>query len=1127
MIADSKQRREAVTTSGHAFVWASAGTGKTHTLTLRALFLLLTAPFDPRAKGTDCALLYRADQRRDRLRSARAVIRRFVLTTFTRKAAAEMQTRLYEYLDLLAGAANFDGLRKKVAKLNAGHGDEQFIEVVECARKQAGDFNALRAGAEALAELATELPVCTLHSFAAALLRRHPIAAGIPPTAQFAEEDKATSPDVTGQAIERWWQHVLADDALRTELSHLSETVTIEQMGNWLEAVCEHPWIAQEMSFPTPDDRTIQEIRAACDALITHPNASRLQDVQDLRAVLTAVPFSWGKFCRVIHEKRAKLFLDRLSQDKAKNLQIAIRELPANHRRYFESVTAIYPHILAKCLADEHSESWARWQQFVGKFADWADGAAVRELGIVTFDEMVRLAAKLLRTDEAARQEERTRLWAILVDEFQDTDPAQLELLELLLRRDSPTDHRLMGFFVGDAKQSIYRFRGADLPAIKSFVDRHPKIVRIPKAEVRQFQLTASFRSQPAITEFVNAFFEKCVRLPNYGSEKLNPVRAEAGPIPEWRLLKPDAVSQSAPAQREFAAWETVRLIEAHKSSAGNGDGAYSDIIVLARTHTEMNALLPVLESAGIPVVSSGAQTFYRQPEVLDVLNLLIALHNPHDSLAVGALLRSPLFGLSDEQIYGSLQEMRPAELFHGSRPLPASLPAESRPRIVTARTLARDRTELPLAEWLRRVRQFVPAGVYALQDVEGRAVVRIENVLSAYHSVVELGATASLAWLLEQRARADRGDDFDSDLGEDVSVTDESMAAVRVMTIHKSKGLQGRYVIVYGWQTTLDKRTPVPPRNRKPLCLTDDSGNTVRGYQLDWGPVTIISPSYRQAELLNQQLEGEEAKRLAYVAATRAKDRLVLLSPHTDELADGPLAEVRRTVDAGESSAVAVDATLLVTLVESCTRERRRPESALHIGNESAYRKTWQQRAAALAEKPEPLLHRPSQPEHADEEDEVELADYVQRKIEEARAVSMQGGTLSHRYLEQYLTDVEFDEGKLDALMEDDVDAAAVEKAKAALRGFFGSAQHKRATTAKILGREMPIYLTISNDAWSGVIDLVFEEDDSVIGVDYKLMKKPSTLTLEYQQQQRVYTEALRRLFPERKVTFEFWWLA
>ena len=205
-IPDAKQRREAVLTDGHAFVWASAGTGKTHTLTLRALYLLLTAPFDRRAKGTECAQLYSGASRAERLRAARAVLRRYVLTTFTRKAAAEMQTRLYSYLDAVASADSLAALGECFPK------DAQLIEVVEAAVEKMGSggdrFSRLRSGAEALGELATELPVCTLHSFAMTILQRHPVAAGIPPNAQFAEEDDTTTANVAVQVVDRWWQKV-------------------------------------------------------------------------------------------------------------------------------------------------------------------------------------------------------------------------------------------------------------------------------------------------------------------------------------------------------------------------------------------------------------------------------------------------------------------------------------------------------------------------------------------------------------------------------------------------------------------------------------------------------------------------------------------------------------------------------------------------------------------------------------------------------------------------------------------------------------------------------------------------------------------------------------------------------
>jgi ATP-dependent exoDNAse (exonuclease V) beta subunit len=405
--------------------------------------------------------------------------------------------------------------------------------------------------------------------------------------------------------------------------------------------------------------------------------------------------------------------------------------------------------------------------------------------------------------------------------------------------------------------------------------------------------------------------------------------------------------------------------------------------------------------------------------------------------------------------------------------------------------------------------------------------VERVNNVLSAYRSAVELGAIAPLAWLLEQRARADRGDDFDADLGKDVSVTDESMAAVRAMTIHKAKGLQGKYVIVYGWQTTLDKRTPERPRRKEPLCLTDHSGKVVRGYQLDWGPLTIISPLYPRAYALNQELEAEEAKRLAYVAATRATDRLVLLSPNMEEVTDGLLAEVKPAIDAGAWSATAVNATLNVLLADSRKGESHHRDSSLGIANPDVYRKTWQQRTAALGQQPLALLHRPSKAERDEEEDEVEVADYIRRSIREAREISRQAGTLVHSYLERHLTDAEFDEARLGPLIGDDVSESGSEKAKAALREFFRSPNHRRAAAATILGREMPVYLTAFDKAWGGVIDLVIEENGAIIGVDYKVMEKPPVLSVEHEQQQRIYSEALVRPFPGRTVHFEFWWLA
>ncbi len=1126
MIPDARQRREAVLTSGHAFVWASAGTGKTHTLTLRALYLLLTAPFDSRAQRTECRLLYGGASRAERLRAARAVLRRFVLTTFTRKAAAEMQTRLYGYLDALASAASLTALRERFPN------DRQLREVVEATLGRLGGgepFSRLQAGAEALGELATELRVCTLHSFAASLLQRHSIAAGIPPLAQFAEEDDPTLMNVGSQVVERWWQKVLAEPELLQDLEALIPILPQEDMREWFEAIYQHRRIADEMDFPAPDNHAIHALLAASRQLAQElagapSRATRvIQAGRELQAILASISngqaFAWRDFCGYLERQSEVLFSSKRSQA----VQKAIAALGAGSR-FYEDDGLIYELALQKCLAEEYPEDWARWRRLAGRFAKWAEDAAVRELGVVTFDDMVRLAARLLRENDAVRREEREQLWAILVDEFQDTDPLQLDLLESLLRR-QPGDPELMGFFVGDLKQSIYRFRGADLPAIRGFVSRYSQVVQ--STEVGEFQLTANFRSRPPITKFVNYFFERCVPLPNYPNERLEPVRKGATPMPEWRRLALAQQRGAVGARLESAGRETVRLIAEHHDQSGQDDAAYRDIIVLVSTHDELDMLLPLLEKAGIPAVSGGARTFCQQPEVLDVLNLLIAAQNPLDTLATGALLRSPLFGLSDVQIYGLLARLEPGEIFHGDAALPADLPAPARGRIEQLRRLVRERPGTALAMWLSQLREFIPMGLYAQQNIEGRGVARIDQVLAAFRRAVELGSLPPISWLLEQRDRA--RDRFDAKPGEDVSVTDESTAAVRVLTIHKAKGLQGKYVIVLGWQKALDKLKP----REESSChfqLTDADGHTVGGFKLPWGRLEVVSTDYRKAQKLNQQYEAEEAQRLLYVAATRAEDRLVLLSPHCQAIPQGQLAEIPSPLQQDGGAGEACGGTLEVIVTLPPEPIQRPSGSAVRLRSPDAYAQLWRARLERAAGEAEPLLHQPSRLEPVEAEDKADLPDYVREKIDMASARAMELGTVVHRYLERHLQEPGYDAAKLEAVVSEINGGVSfpetIEKARVVLTDFYGGALHQRACRGRIEAREAPVFASWEGKAWSGVIDLVLREGDAVIGVDYKVMKMPKQLPAEYEQQRRVYQEVLRRLFPGQPVSFEFWWL-
>jgi ATP-dependent exoDNAse (exonuclease V) beta subunit len=142
-----------------------------------------------------------------------------------------------------------------------------------------------------------------------------------------------------------------------------------------------------------------------------------------------------------------------------------------------------------------------------------------------------------------------------------------------------------------------------------------------------------------------------------------------------------------------------------------------------------------------------------------------------------------------------------------------------------------------------------------------------------------------------------------------------------------------------------------------------------------------------------------------------------------------------------------------------------------------------------------------------------------------------MEAGTLVHRYLERHLTDNVFDDSKLAQIIAELSPglpfATAIERAIGVLSGFYRGGHHERARRARIEAREAPVFLSWEGRVWSGVIDLVLNEGGTVIGVDYKITKRPKQLPPEYEQQQSVYTEALRRVFPRRQVSFEFWWLS
>ncbi len=1149
-LPDADARRRAILTQSHAFVWAGAGTGKTHTLTLRALYLLINAPF-PSSQNSSLIDLYRSADREKRLRAARRIVRSLVLTTFTRKAAAEMQTRLYGYLERLTCLPDDwsidDPLLKEVVfTAKAG---------LEASRLDA-PHQRLRRGAATLAELAADLQVSTLHSFAASILRRHPLLAGIPPQARFAREDESDLAGLAAQLVERWWtREAFSDPEIEAELRQVLSVMPIEQITCWLEAAVDHPWIAQQGEGGREKgeeiQRELEKALGACQRLIKAVGRSGRKGASSV----------WKEFAEIVEQAQAgqagsllglSRFLGRhprlfMEGDPYSSLRTALPELNEQERFYFQRSSNLDRSLVQAVLTTELAVPWQAWRSVLRRFGKWIGGAAVRELNLVTFDDMIRLAVNLLENHSQARSRERGRLRALLVDEFQDTDPDQLRLIAALLKRAGPDDHQILGFFVGDLKQSIYRFRGTDLGAIQRFYRQYAGLTALD-AQPESYQLTTCFRSLPQVVEFLNHFFRHEVPLAN-AKEKLTAFReasqsSAALAVPQWFLVQEkEAQPLSAARERQLLAWEAVRSVQRLRKEGVS----LSRILILVRKERELNPLLEALDQAGIPAVSSGARTFYRHPEVLDLINLLIACHHPGDRLAAAAVLRSPIVDLDDRMIGQFLPAIRDGSLFHSRSALPKGLAEGTRRRIEKVRRLVDQRRRMDSLSWLNQVRQALPQSAYVRpHDREGRSLVRTDRLISRYLTVVDgQSPQPPLVWLIEQRRRADRGDNFDADLGEDVSAASESVEAVKVLTVHKAKGLENKVVIVYGWQTVLEDMMGEFPGGRIPqlLDIQGTRGEPVREFRLPFGQMHIESKNFQSGLQEEKENNRREAMRLAYVAATRAKDRLELLSAHPLRRPLPAALQQLLKDAAGQLQRQQQDQTFLACgqrlqfrrCVPSPPDQQAVSQPALAFDAEG-YLSVWQAREESV-KAPSRLWRSPTDSEHPSEEEwlPADGNDFIEVPATEQGTSDRETGVLVHRYLELHLGEPNFRPERLELLITgDDLPSDVRGRASRVLERFYsglscdseGRPYRNRLLQCRIVARELPVYLQIKGNPWYGVIDLVLESEEGILGVDYKSTSLRRPLPAPYARQRQIYRRALRRLYPDRKVSFEFWWL-
>ena len=510
-------------------------------------------------------------------------------------------------------------------------------------------------------------------------------------------------------------------------------------------------------------------------------------------------------------------------------------------------------------------------------------------------DELLRRGRDLLR-DPAVRARVAGCLRLLMVDEFQDTDPVQAEVVAALTTTVGGEDSGKL-FLVGDAKQSIYRFRGADPTVFGKVRGSLPQDAQLP--------LTANFRSRPEILRFINATFRDA--LPDY--EPLDPPPAHlAGAAPATRpcveFLFPavppveGAAAKADDLRETEAAWIAARvrqLVDSRepcvrrpaREGGGERPAEPGDVCLLFRSLSNVRPYEEELRKQGLDYYLVGGKAFFTQQEVHDLIHLLLWLDDPDDTLSLAGVLRSPLCGLSDDTLFALAEAGRDApdlpRLAAGVLlDLPVRLDEMQAERLAHARSalreLAAGRDRLSPADLLDRAvaRTGYDAAVLA-EPLGDRKLANLRKLQAMARRESAGGGPGLRGFVGRLRESVEK------EVAEELAATRaEAANVVRLMTTHKAKGLEFPVVIV----CDCDRRE----RNDAAPVVVDPH---LGPYAPPPKQIPRDDLEDRYGELLKAreaEASAAEERRVFYVAATRAADRLILsgaraVDPKTGEL--------------------------------------------------------------------------------------------------------------------------------------------------------------------------------------------------------------------------------------------------
>lgn len=502
--------------------------------------------------------------------------------------------------------------------------------------------------------------------------------------------------------------------------------------------------------------------------------------------------------------------------------------------------------------------------------------AAKASRNVLDFDAMIQRARDVLRENAAVRARVAGSLRHVLMDEFQDTDAVQLEIALYLHAEPGGPDF----FFVGDPKQSIYNFRGAE---VEIFGEQRGRALE-------QVALQANFRTVPGVVGFVNAMFASTRMLQAVGAyapmQVGRDVPLREAPHPHVEVLRmasrnDDGTKRSAEVGRRIEAQRIAARIAqlcaadgpavVHDEASDTWRPArFGDIALLFRSTSSLYVYEEALREAGIDFVATAGSGFYRRQEVLDVVNALRVVVSPQDTAALAAFLRGPLGRMSDLGLSWLAESGGLTQAFASAGAPDARLGADDSEALAAARGLIAT---------VRAHRHRLPHEVLAVLLAESGLESSVLDHHYGLQKASNLRKLQALALEFSTRAHAslERLVRYLADVGGQEALREgEALmqpfggGAVTLMTVHKSKGLEFPVVFLCDMGQKLGG-----DKGQSPVFLHRSLGLVLRGANAS-GETWV--PAVGEVIKLRAAAKGEaESARLLYVAMTRARDHLVL----------------------------------------------------------------------------------------------------------------------------------------------------------------------------------------------------------------------------------------------------------